>query len=146
MNSYPPENKKRALAERETLNLFKFEDIKRDILIYVRGLDTSVSIKKLVALFNLPEDTLLHLIKMNNLTTIKQREVTSESNLQDLEQRIEAFLREWQQKKTSERGVPESSIYDSIEEHSSDSISHAIESLILKRKFVKYGTVISLYA
>ena len=144
LNPYPPENKKRALAERETLNLFKFEDIKRDILIYVRGLDTSVSIKKLVALFNLPEDTLLHLIKMNNLTTIKQREVISESNLKDLEQRIEAFLREWQQKKSSERGVPESSIYDSIEEHSSDSISHAIESLILKRRIAKYGNVISL--
>ena len=144
LNPYPLENKKRALAERETLNLFKFEDIKRDILIYVRGLNTSVSIKKLVALFNLPEDTLLHLIKMNNLTTIKQSEVISESNLQDLEQRIEAFLREWQQKKSSERGVPESSIDDSIEEHSSDSISHAIESLILKRKIAKYGNVISL--
>ena len=71
LNTYPPENKKRALAERKILNLFQFEDIDRDILIYLRGLNTSLSIKKLVALFNLPEDRLLHLIRKNNLIMIK---------------------------------------------------------------------------
>ena len=144
LNPYPPGNKKKESAERETLNLFKFKDIESDILTYIQGLRASVPIKKLVAVFNVSEKNLFHLFEKNNLTTIKQREIISGPNLQDLEQRIEAFVRGWQQKKSGERGVPESSIETGVEDHSLDSISHAIESLINKKRIARHGNVISL--
>ena len=106
LNPCPPGNKKRESAERETLNLFKFKDIESDILTYIQGLRASVTIKKLVAVFNLSEKNLFHLFENNNLTIIKQSEVISEPNLQDLEQRIEAFIRGGNKKNLAREAFP----------------------------------------
>ena len=144
LNPFPPENKKKETAERETLKLFTFESIESDILTYIQGLKTSVNIKKLVAFFNVPERTLLHLFERKNLTTLNLIEVISDANLKELEQRIEAFIEQWQQKKLGERGVPESSLAVSFEEYSSDLISHATELLITKKRIARHGNVISL--